>query len=56
MAVHRGNRWTPEEDALLEKLIKEKTPPLVVSVRMKRSLEAIRMRLIALRNKAAEKG
>lgn len=56
MAVHRGNRWTSEDDGLLEKLIKDKTPPLVISVRMKRSLEAIRMRLIELRKKATVKG
>ena len=49
---HRGNRRTSEEDALLRKLIANKTPPLVISVKMTRSLQAIRMRLIALRRRA----
>ena len=55
MAVHRGNRWTPEDDALLKKFVDDKTPRAVISVRMKRSLEAIRMRVIAQRNKVARK-
>jgi len=55
MAVHRGNRWTSEEDEQLRKLIAAKTSPVLISVKLKRSLVAIRMRLVALRRKAKRK-
>jgi hypothetical protein len=51
MAVHRGNRWTSEEDEQLRKLIAAKASPVLISAKMKRSLAAIRMRVVALRRK-----
>jgi hypothetical protein len=51
MAVHRGNRWTSGEDEQLRKLIAAKASPVLISAKMKRSLAAIRMRVVALRRK-----
>ena len=35
MAVHRGNRWTSEEDDRLRNLIAAKTSPVLISVKLK---------------------
>ena len=51
MAVHRGDRWKPDEDDRLQKLIDAKASTTLISAKLNRSPEAIRMRLIALRRK-----
>jgi len=51
MAVHRGNRWTPEEEERLRKLLSAKASPTLMAAKLNRSVEAIRMRVIVLRRK-----
>jgi hypothetical protein len=49
VAVHRGNRWTSAEDDQLRQLIAEKKSITVISAKLKRSSEAVRMRMFKLR-------
>jgi hypothetical protein len=49
MAVHRGNRWTSAEDDQLRQLIAKKTSITVITAKLKRSSEAVRMRMFKLR-------
>ena len=50
MGVYRS-MWTAQEDALLRELIAKKMSPTLMSVKLRRSVEAIRMRVIVLRRK-----
>ena len=49
MAVHQGNRWTPAEDDQLRQLIAENKLITLFSAKLKRSSEAVRMRMFKLR-------
>jgi hypothetical protein len=49
MAVHRGNRWTLAEDNHLRQLIAEGTSITLISAKLKRSPQALRMRVFKLR-------
>lgn len=51
MAIHRGDRWTRQDDKQLLELIAQKASPTLISAKLRRSTVAIRMRLIALRKK-----
>jgi hypothetical protein len=47
--THQGNRWTPAEDNQLRQLIAENTSTTLISAKLMRSSEAIRMRMFKLR-------
>jgi hypothetical protein len=49
VAVHRGNRWTSAEDNQLRQLIAEKKSITMISAKLKRSSQAVRMRMFKLR-------
>ena len=55
MAIHRGDRWTPEEEEHLRRLIVAKTSPTIIAAKLRRSLTAIRMRIIVLEKKSARR-
>jgi hypothetical protein len=40
----RGDRWTPEEDELLRRLVLANASPFDVAVRLERSLSSVRAR------------
>ena len=44
MVGHTNKKWTPEEDALLRALIEAGNPPMLVALKLKRTLKAIRGR------------
>ena len=48
-----GNRWTPQEDALIRKMAEANTRPEVIAAKLNRSVRAIRARsyMIGLRLK-----
>ena len=48
---HRGIGWTAEEDNLLRELIAANVSGTLIRARLKRSREAIRMRLLKLQKR-----
>jgi hypothetical protein len=48
---HRGIGWTAEEDNLLRDLTAANASDTLIRARLKRSLEAIRMRLLKLKKR-----
>jgi hypothetical protein len=51
---HRGIGWTAEEDNLLRELTAANVSGTLIRARLKRSPEAIRMRLLKLAEKTRE--
>ena len=52
---HRGIRWTAKEDNLLRDLIAANASDTIICARLRRSPEAIRMRLLALQKRQEKK-
>ena len=50
MGTNRS-KWTPEEDRILRELIAKKASSTMMVVKLRRTAEAVRMRMIALRRK-----
>ena len=52
---HRGIRWTPNEDNLLRDLTAANASETLMRARLKRSAEAIRMRVLVLKKREEKK-
>jgi hypothetical protein len=44
MVEIRGNRWTPQEDALLRGMAEANTRPEIIAVKLNRTLHAVKTR------------